>query len=110
DVRKRRIEAVVCGHPNPMIAHPKAGQTTIESTGIPLGIIATFPYESITYDLEPNSTILFYTDGLSEALYGGRMIGQKGIERLLERPELHEDDLQDSLRRLIASPNITIED
>jgi sigma-B regulation protein RsbU (phosphoserine phosphatase) len=110
DVKHRTIESIVCGHPNPMIAHPKCGHTALESTGIPLGIVATYPYEAATYDLEQGSSILFYTDGLSEALYQGRMLGQKGIEGLVERPELKEGDLQDSLKRLIASPNITIED
>jgi serine phosphatase RsbU (regulator of sigma subunit) len=110
DVNRHSIEYVVCGHPNPMIAYPRSGHAALESTGIPLGIVATYPYETRKHGLENGSAILFYTDGLSEALYQGRMLGQEGIEGLVERPELRTGDLQEALDRLIASPNITIQD
>lgn len=108
DARHRTIESVVCGHPNPAIA----GETTqiMETTGIPLGIIGTFAYESRRYEVPQGSLVFFYTDGLSEARYHGELIGAKGVEEGLLRPELRTGDLKWALERLVVSPNMTIED
>jgi serine phosphatase RsbU (regulator of sigma subunit) len=110
DLRSRRFECVVCGHPNPVIAMQNGEIISIESTGIPLGIMATFPYESRTYSLTKASLLLFYTDGLSEAKYGTGMVGKSGIRQVLEQPAILSGDLPEALRRLVDSPGITVED
>ncbi|MDP4198136.1 MAG: PP2C family protein-serine/threonine phosphatase [Bacteroidota bacterium] len=109
DVDAHEIESIVCGHPNPAIAMPNGTVHSMESTGIPLGIIATFPYESRNYKLESGSLLFFYTDGLSEARYSGEFVGAKGVEELLQHPALR-GDLQRTLERIVASPQLTIED
>jgi len=110
DLNSRRFECVVCGHPNPVIAMKNGEIISIESTGIPLGIMATFPYESGIYSLTKASLLLFYTDGLSEAKYGTGMVGKSGIQQVLEHPAMLAGDLREALRRLVDSPGITVED
>ncbi len=53
-IHRHTLETVVCGHPNPIIISLKDGHTFAETTGIPLGIVPTFPYESGTYRLQPD--------------------------------------------------------
>ncbi len=110
DARTREFESVVCGHPNPAIATPEGEMFEMESTGIPLGIIPTFPYESRNYRLDKGSLLLFYTDGLSEAKYGEGMVGVSGIEEVLQHPAMRVGELQIALQRLVDSPRLTVED
>ena len=109
DVPRRKLESVVCGHPNPLIVS-KQGTTLVETTGIPLGIIATFPYESRTSLLETNSLLVLYTDGLSEAAHAGRPLGEEGMLRLVERLSQSPRALEDSLAAIVTSERISIED
>ncbi len=110
DVNRRKFECVVCGHPNPAIGLEDEQIIHIESTGIPLGIVPTFPYESKSYSLPKGALLLFYTDGLSEAKYGQSMVGSQGIEEVLRHPAMREGDLGEALRQLVESPRITVED
>ena len=110
DVRHKKLECVVCGHPNPGILFGSGEIVQVESTGIPLGIIPTFPYESRTYSLADSSLLLFYTDGLSEAKYGAGMVGEQGIEEVLQHPAMRTGNLRDALQRLVDSPWLTVED
>jgi sigma-B regulation protein RsbU (phosphoserine phosphatase) len=41
--------------------------TYIESSGLPLGIMAKADYTAVTDRLEPGDLVLLYTDGLTEA-------------------------------------------
>ncbi len=109
DSQANEVESIVCGHPNPAIMNPDGTIQNMESTGIPLGIIATFPYESRHYKLASGSLLFFYTDGLSEARYGEEYVGSQGIEYLLRLPP-NPEGLQTALERLVASPRLTIED
>ena len=100
---------MIAGHPNPVMSGLK--QTVLmESTGIPLGIIGDFEYEMRTYDVPHETTILFFTDGLSEARYQGGFVGAAGVQEVLNHPEIRTGDLNAALQRLVASPNLTIED
>jgi sigma-B regulation protein RsbU (phosphoserine phosphatase) len=52
--------------------------------GVPLGILANVVYEQATITLDPGQTLLFYTDGITEALSPeGTMFGIHGIENSL---------------------------
>jgi phosphoserine phosphatase RsbU/P len=109
DAKHHKIETVIAGHPNPVMSGAK--QTVLmESTGIPLGIVGNFEYEARTYDVPTSAVILFFTDGLSEARYQGSFVGAAGVQEVLDHPEIRTGDLKAALERLVASPNLTIED
>lgn len=109
DAKRHTIESIIAGHPNPVISSEKL-PVLMESTGIPLGIIANFEYETRNYDVPKNAVILFFTDGLSEARYQGGFVGAAGIQEVLHHPEIRTGDLHAALEKLVASPNLTIED
>ena len=109
DAKQMKIETVIAGHPNPVMSGEK-GTVLMESTGIPLGIIGNFEYESRTYDVPKSAVILFFTDGLSEARYQGSFVGAAGVQEVLNHPEIRTGDLSAALKKLVASPNLTIED
>lgn len=109
DVSTRSLECVVCGHPNPIIE--SFGTIAFaESTGIPLGIVPTFPYESRTYTLEPASLLVLYTDGLSEAAHGGTLLGEKGMARLVLEIASTPGELGAILNSVVGSERISIAD
>lgn len=109
DVRDRSLEFAVCGHPSPLLL-TLDGVISVESTGIPLGIIQTFPIETVTYDLPDEGVVFLYTDGLSEARYQGRMIGAGGIERVAEAAGLLVNPLQAAVETIVNSARIEVED
>jgi sigma-B regulation protein RsbU (phosphoserine phosphatase) len=109
-IHRHTLETVVCGHPNPIILSLKDGHTFAETTGIPLGIVATFPYESGTYRLQPETLVVFYTDGLSEAFSGGKALGESGTVRLIRQAVESTLDLDGALNKLIESASLSIED
>jgi anti-sigma regulatory factor (Ser/Thr protein kinase) len=55
------------GHPPPLVVAPD-GQASflVGGRGVPLGALERAPYTTATAELEPGSTLLFYTDGLIE--------------------------------------------
>jgi sigma-B regulation protein RsbU (phosphoserine phosphatase) len=110
DIRHHTLETVVCGHPNPIIISPERQPVIAESTGIPLGIIPAFPYESRSYDLSQGSLIVLYTDGLSEAFYGDALLGEHGTVQLALKASQLQGGLQQILEEMGRSESISVED
>jgi serine phosphatase RsbU (regulator of sigma subunit) len=81
--RTGEIELANAGHPLPLIAH-QGNALEIRATGLALGIFPGMEYEVITAQLEPGDTLLFYSDGLSEARDPqGNLLQSSGAKRLL---------------------------
>ena len=71
--------------------------------GVPLGVLDRVEYEEHTMQLEPEQTIVFYTDGITEAQSpDGTMFGVEGIERSLTEctgaPECVIDHVTNALK------------
>ncbi|HZK76846.1 MAG TPA: SpoIIE family protein phosphatase [Candidatus Kapabacteria bacterium] len=109
DVELRSLESVVCGHPNPVITSSKE-TVLIETTGIPLGIIPAFPYEARSYELDAGSLLVFYTDGLSEAVDSGKPLGEKGTVKLIAKAGKSGLALEETLEAMVGSERMSIED
>jgi sigma-B regulation protein RsbU (phosphoserine phosphatase) len=56
------------------------GCHSLELTGIPPGLFSTASYETLTLRLQPGDSVLFCTDGITDAFDRGG--DQFGIERL----------------------------
>jgi sigma-B regulation protein RsbU (phosphoserine phosphatase) len=66
DARKRELKFANSGAPPPILC--KQGETEVLSvTGFPLGMFDKAEYQEVTIQLDPGDTLVFYTDGLSEA-------------------------------------------
>jgi len=105
-----RLDSVVCGHPNPMISRPGKKVITVESSGIPLGIVNGFKYQLCTDHLDRGSLLVFYTDGLSEAMYSGKSLGEQGTAELVAAVANGDGSLDESLHHAMQDSAISIED
>ena len=79
------------GHSQPLIARRDGTVQTIDSTGPVLGLLPSSSWRSVSLNLQRGDTVLFYTDGATEA---GRE--EFGIERL-------KNTLNDAARERDAS-------
>jgi phosphoserine phosphatase RsbU/P len=64
--RSGEIEIASAGH-FPVLLASKNGVTSLEATGLPLGMFSTSTYTVRRVRLEPRDSLLLYTDGISEA-------------------------------------------
>ena len=55
------------GHPKPVLVRSATELLSLESTGLPLGMLDVAAYEAKTLQLAPGDKIVLYSDGLSEA-------------------------------------------
>ncbi len=66
DLRSRRLRYVNAGHNPPLALLPDGGVRRLDATGLPLGMLEAATYACSELDLPAGTTLLFYTDGLSE--------------------------------------------
>ncbi|MCZ6836862.1 MAG: PP2C family protein-serine/threonine phosphatase [Planctomycetota bacterium] len=88
----RKLVYARAGHP-PLVHMTPAPQgngeppilTRLEEVGgVPLGVLRDVIYEDATVQLKPGDSVVFYTDGITEALSPqGKMFDVKGIEQSL---------------------------
>ncbi len=56
-----------------------------QESGIPLGIMRDYEYESVTFQLQPGERIVLYTDGINEAENpAGQMFGIPRLKEILD--------------------------
>jgi phosphoserine phosphatase RsbU/P len=55
------------GHPKPVLVRSASELVSLDSTGLPLGMLDVAAYETKTLQLAPGDKIILYSDGLSEA-------------------------------------------
>lgn len=71
DTDTNELTIVNAGHMPPIIRRQATGeieQLASEESGLPLGILEDFEYESVTIKLEPGDMVVMYTDGINEAM------------------------------------------
>jgi len=87
------------GHEPPVFISGGA-RLTLPSTGAALGLFEDADYEEERTLLGPGSTLLLYTDGISESRRGQEFLGVEGIAKeLLACGELGSEDLARCVHR-----------
>jgi phosphoserine phosphatase RsbU/P len=75
----------VAGHPLPVLACPE-GPREIGVPGWPLGITPDLDVPVVEVELPPGSTLVLYTDGVTEARDdAGEQFGEDGLLQVLRR-------------------------
>lgn len=69
DPTARTLTYVNAGHPLPLLLR-RGAITPLNSHGLLVGVIRETDYGSSTLELQPGDTVVFYTDGISEARCG----------------------------------------
>jgi len=73
------IELINAGHLPPLLLRP-GGAERLLATGMPLGLFYASTYEVTHLEIKPGETLLFYTDGVTEARNSSST--EYGAERL----------------------------
>jgi serine phosphatase RsbU (regulator of sigma subunit) len=71
DTQRHELQVVNAGHSPPLLRDGKTRKVRLiasEEAEIPLGINADVRYPQVSMHLEPGSLVLFYTDGVNEAM------------------------------------------
>ena len=71
DLNTNRMTVVNAGHMPPILQKSATGEITQlaeEESGLPLGIMEDFDYESVEVQIDPGDQIVLYTDGINEAM------------------------------------------
>lgn len=70
DLNTNEMTLLNAGHMSPMILQPGGTieEFDEESIGLPIGVMEDYPYEVVRRVIEPGETIVFFTDGVDEAM------------------------------------------
>ena len=80
DPVRRRIEYACAGHNPPRLCRAGAISGLDEGRGLPLGVTPEAPYRDVETLLAPGDVLVFYTDGITEAMNASSEL--LGLERL----------------------------
>jgi serine phosphatase RsbU (regulator of sigma subunit) len=103
DMATGRLRWVSAGHPPPiLIRHGRVLKTLDVEPATPLGLrLDVGDAEVGTEDLEPGDSVLFYTDGVTEARQDdGRLFGLEGLASFIQREAAAQVSTPETLRRL----------
>ncbi len=110
------LEIANAGHPRPLLADQR-GVRPIEGSGLPLGLFPDSTYSPREMQFAPGNTVLFYTDGLTEAEneHGEYGIGRAAaaLRKVSDRSlgallEACREDLRSFLRDRPSSDDLTL--
>jgi serine phosphatase RsbU (regulator of sigma subunit) len=68
DERTMQLNYVNAGHNPPALLRPDGSRVLLEAGGTVVGVTEQIPYEEATIALAPGDRVVFYTDGMSEAM------------------------------------------
>jgi serine phosphatase RsbU (regulator of sigma subunit) len=103
DPERPQVEYALAGHPPPLLVRRSSREIEElgSGTGFPLGMFDVSSYQRLTAQLSPGDTLLFYTDGLTEADDGhGAFFGIERVKRILH--ESRDWELPEIKERLLA--------
>ena len=102
DFQDRSLRVANSGLPHPFHYRAAEGRAApLDVSGLPLGTFDGVSYDEVTVELAKGDVVVFYTDGLVEALQGREEYGPERLQRGLEAhaalaaPELGEQLLGD---------------
>lgn len=72
------------GHPNPLLLRPGRPLREVEVPGTLLGFVPGLVLEPVSLDLKPGDTLVFYTDGITDARDEGERFGDERLWETLE--------------------------
>ncbi len=93
------LRYVNAGHPWPILIRDGALRE-LESNAVPFGVLAGFPYGTVTVELAPGEVLALFTDGIPEAQRGEELYEVERLRSAL-REEAGAPDLPTLRRRLL---------
>jgi phosphoserine phosphatase RsbU/P len=72
------------GHPKPLLVRRNGELQSLESTGLPIGMMDIAEYQVMKLQLQPGDKVVLFSDGLSEAANAqGEVFDKKALKELL---------------------------
>jgi phosphoserine phosphatase RsbU/P len=106
DARTRKITVASAGHLRPLLINHECSFLDVE-TGMPLGL-GQSSYPECTISLDPGTQLLFYTDGITEAMnLGGEEYGAARLVDHFLQPGACVEQLIDEVRRFGHGSELT---
>jgi anti-sigma regulatory factor (Ser/Thr protein kinase) len=94
DPARGRLRFVNAGHPYPLLIPPDAGPRFLEEvSGPPLGVRIRAQHREAETDIQPGTTVLFYTDGLIERRGERLSTGYESLARAVTKAPAEIDRL-----------------
>jgi serine phosphatase RsbU (regulator of sigma subunit)/anti-sigma regulatory factor (Ser/Thr protein kinase)/PAS domain-containing protein len=86
DPERAVLEYCNAGHAPPILFRAKRGNIDrLEEGGLPLGVDVGERYKTARLELDPGDSVLFYTDGVTEATRLGKPMGQGRLSDLVRQ-------------------------
>ena len=77
-----RLRYVNCGHPEPVLVRGERLRT-LEATGVPIGMMGSFPWTMGETVVEPGETMAVFSDGIPEAQRGEEFFDTERVEQAM---------------------------
>lgn len=92
DPKKHKLVVVNAGHMSPRLLCAASGKLSDaisnEQTGLPLGVMPEFEYESVALELQPGDIVTIFTDGVTDAMNPtGALFGAEGVDKYMTPSE-----------------------
>ncbi len=93
DPEAHTITYANAGHCRPVVITPESARIA-EHSDLILGLEADASFSDVTVDLDPNTALVAYTDGLMELpISDGNMLGEEGVRDVVAEAYGHEDPI-----------------
>ncbi len=83
DPEAGEIACASAGHPPPRLVSPRGEVTALGSSGLALGVEPGQAYPEARATLEPGSSVVLFTDGLTECRRDGELYGEARLDAFL---------------------------
>jgi PAS domain S-box-containing protein len=88
DLKNQTLISIGCGHPETILMTGELTES-IPNLNLPIGILEDEPYLQSTHPLPPGTTLVLYSDGLSEAVNAqNEEFGAERIQAAVREPHL----------------------
>lgn len=104
DPARRELTYACAGHNPPRLKRCEDGSVISldEVSSLPLGLFPNLVFEESTLKLIPGDQVVFYTDGITEAVSpSGTMLGLDGLDQVLENCHLSADGLIEEVLKAV---------
>lgn len=85
DLREGTFRFSGAGHPSPLLFRANDSVEPLDAKGVPLGMVESMGYETLSVRLYPGDRLLFYTDAAVDLHNrNGEILDEEGFRRLLK--------------------------
>ena len=107
DLKSNTLSIVNAGHMPPIFRSAATGELSelaYAESGLPLGILEDYPYECVEVNLDPGDVVIFYTDGINEAMNseGNQLTTKQMIEEIKNSQSKTPQTIGEQIRKSVA--------